>query len=71
MSLTSGDLPYVSIAGVGTDPEQRVSVEFTFRDDTGTVDEQDVVDAIQQVLLNASGVASTSAIKYTLTQTQL
>lgn len=64
-------LPYVAVNAIGTDPERRVRVEFTFSDDTGTVDEQDVVDAIKQVLLNASGVATVSATKYTETQTSV
>ena len=71
MSLNSGDLPFFSVNAIGTDPEQRVHVEFTFSDNTGTVAEQDLVDAIKQVLLNASGVATVSATRYTETQTSV
>lgn len=61
--------PYTKISASGAETESTAIVEVTMSDDTGTVAEQDIVDAIKAVLLASPVLDTTSAIRYSITQT--
>lgn len=71
MALSTGDLPYVALYAVGTNPETRVNVDFTFADDTGGVTVETVTDAVKQALLDSGVVATVSAFYRTVTDTEI
>lgn len=71
MALTSGDLPYVSVTGFGTNPEQRSQVEFTLTDDTGAVTAELVADAVRQVLFDSGVIASVTAVRRAVVETEV
>lgn len=71
MALNNGDLPYFTIYAIGVNPEQRVVLDFTYSDDTGSIPLESVVSELKTLFANSPDIDTVTAIQRTETTTEI
>ncbi|MGW7688807.1 hypothetical protein ACWGMA_07925 [Streptomyces asiaticus] len=64
MAMNPTNLPYVTVFGQGTNPEESVSVDLVATTNGIQFSEEDLVALVRQHLDSLPGVGSTSATRY-------
>lgn len=65
------DYPYTNVTGADANDEGRVYVNIEVQPDGLNIDEDALIDSIKSSLLGQAGVASVTAMRLSITSTQV
>ncbi|MGW7617436.1 hypothetical protein ACWGLG_16520 [Streptomyces antimycoticus] len=69
--LNNANLPYITVFGQGTNPEESVSVDLVATTNGIQFSEEDLIALVRQHLDSLPGVGSTSATRYRVAVEQI